>query len=272
MKMKKKIISKWYKLLDFPTSFDEDFYSVLNKVDCSIFTNIDGYDASLHSPKENLLAYLYFCEDLQQRYQEKAIPQSILFDTLHDIVIWTNVHYQVHEELGLSELSWLKRHLSFKLFKLGRLQYCINGSEFDILDLGLKKDDSIIEVHIPEGEPLLLEKCKESLKNAQTFFRKYFPEYEYEYYTCHSWLLDQSLLSLIDKTSNIALFQTLFHLRQSDNSDALLKYNFRWDATRENLSNLPAKSSLAKKIKRAIEEGKIFHETLGFIPKNSIDE
>lgn len=271
-KMKKTIVCKWYKLLGFPQNFDEAFYSALNSVDCAIFTNIDDYDTSLYSPQENLLSYLYFCEQLQKRYQEKEIPSSILLDTLHDIVIWTNVHYQVHNEFGLSELSWLKRHLSFKLFKLGRLQYCISGSEFDVLDIGLKKDDGIIEVHIPEGEPLLLDACKASLKNAQAFFRTYFPAYEYEYYTCHSWLLDKSLLSIMDKNSNIALFQTLFQLRQNDVSDALLKYIFRWDATRKNLHDFPANSSLAKKVKRAIEDGQIFHETLGVIPKNSIND
>lgn len=265
--MKRKIIRKWYQLLEFPSNVDERFYAMLSQTDCNSFTDIENYNTKTHTPIENLFAYLYFCENLQNRYAQRNIPQNVLLDTLHDIVIWTNTHHQVHQTLGLSETDWLKRHLSFKLFKVGRLQYCISGSEFDIPKLSLQKGAPIIEIHIPEGEPLLLEKCKNSIQNAGAFFQHYFPEYTYEYYTCHSWLLDENLLSVIDKNSNIALFQTLFCLCQNDISDALLKYVFRWDATRENLSGFPAKSSLAQKIKKAIAEGTIFHETLGYIPK-----
>ena len=265
--MKKEIIKKWYRQLHFPSELNEGFFELLSQTDCKAFTAIENYDANTHSPIENLFAYLYFCEELQNRYQQRGIPQTVLLDTLHDIVVWTNTHRQVHQTLGLSETDWLKRHLSFKLFKVGRLQYCISGSEFDIPKLRVKKGDPIIEIHIPEGEPLLLDKCKSSIQSAGAFFKRYFPEYTYEYYTCHSWLLDENLLSIIDKNSNIALFQTLFSPCQKDISDALLKYIFRWDATRETLSNFPAKSSLAQKIKKAVEAGKTFHETLGYIPK-----
>lgn len=268
--MKKSIVKKWYRLLRFPIEYDERFYALLDSIDCTRFTSVTSYDETQYSPIENLFAFLYFCEDLELRYQRQGIPQTVLFDTLQDIVIWTSVHLSVHGELGLSEISWLKRHLSFRLFKLGRLQYCMAHSEFDIPSVNLKKGEPVVEVHIPEGESLLLEKCQSSLALAQAFFAQYFPDYAYDYYTCHSWLLAPSVLAIIDKTSNIANFQTLFHLAHNDISDALLRYTFRWDTTRENLNDFPAKSSLAKAIKAEIEKGTLFHETLGYIPKNSL--
>ena len=81
--------------------------------------------------------FLYFCEDLEKYYKKTGISEDILLDTLSDIVVWTKIHFRINKKIGLSETHWLVRHLSGRLFKLGRLQFCMESEE--------------IEVHIQEG-------------------------------------------------------------------------------------------------------------------------
>ena len=200
--MKKNIIKKWYSLLKFPEKYDLQFKELLDSSDCEDLTSLSEYE-DYNNKGKNLLAFLYFCEELSVKYKAKNIPDEILYDTLSDIVIWTNTYFSISKKLGLDETNWLKKHLSFKLFKLGRLQFCIADSEFDIPGYSIGKGDRILEVHIPQAGPLNFEKCKESFENSKKFFSKYFKEYDYKCFTCHSWLLDKALLPFLSENSNI---------------------------------------------------------------------
>ncbi len=264
--MKTKIVTKWYKKLSFPQKYDAEFYELLEKLPIEA-EKIESWDYNSKSPEENILAYLYFCEALEEKYRALGIPEEILLDTLSDIVIWTNTHVGLTGKFGLSETNWLARHLSFRLFKLGRLQFCMADSEFDIEEIGLKKDSPVMEIHIPEGEPMLPERCVASIRASRPFFKKYFPDFKYFAYTCHSWLLDREVLALAGEGSNITAFASLFKIAREDESDALFKYIFKWNATRDMLPSYEAKSSLAKKVKEAGISGVRFHESLGYILK-----
>lgn len=264
--MKQNLIRKWYNKLSFPEKYNEEFEHLIESTPISA-ESIENWDYKAKTPEENVLAYLYFCEALEKKYEALGIPEKILLDTLSDLVIWTNTHYKLTGKFGLSETGWLYRHLSFKLFRLGRLQFCMADSEFGIEEIGLRAGAPVVEVHIPEGEPLPLSICKESLAYADDFFAKYFQDFKYFTYTCHSWLLDPSIIPLVGEESNIAAFRGMFKIVQNDDSDALFKYIFRWNATREDIKDIEAKSSLAKKVKAAALLGERFHESLGYILK-----
>lgn len=260
--MKKNIIKKWYSALNFPEKYDTLFKELIDRIECENFDSIDNYK-TFDDKEKNLLAFLYFCEELAAKYKDARIPEKILYDTLSDIVIWTNTYFSITGKLGLDETNWLKRHLSFKLFKLGRLQFCIADSEFDIPSYEVSKGDQVVEVHIPEYGPLIYDECEKSFENAKEFFEIYFRDYNYKCFTCHSWLLDRALLPYLNEGSNIRSFMTLFVPVHDDDSYALIKYIFRWDARKETLASFEAKSTLAKKIAAAVNAGVIFHETLG---------
>ena len=263
----KKIIEKWYNKLSFPSLYDEEFSSLLSKLPSDLPSRIEDFSAESYSHGECLLIYLYFCEDTQKRYERLGIGEDILIDTLSDIVTWTNTHYSLYGKLGLSELNWLSRHLKARLFKLGRLQFCIADAEFDIEEIGVSRGDAILEIHIPEGEPMTPDRCKASIARADTFFKNYFPDYKWSFYTCHSWLLDDTLLSFVKPDSNIAEFYKLFKISDKTLSDSGLKYIFRRDTTRENISSFEAKSSLGAKIKAHVEAGCALYEGLGYIKR-----
>ena len=263
----KSIIKKWYTRLNFPKDTEAAFLCALDN--CPIDSNmtIERYNTSCDDGKINLLYFLFFCEELEKKYKKSGIPERVMLDTLGDIAIWTRVWSELMGELYLGELNWLKRHLKMKLFRLGRLQFCISPSEFDIDVKEIKKGDKIIEIHIPEGEPLSPQECINSIDEARRFFSRFFPEYEYKLFTCHSWLLDRSLSEFLSPSSNILQFADLFRVVRRDTSDALLGYIFKWGIRRDELGNCPTRSSFAEKIKAAALDGRAFYECLGYIEK-----
>ena len=100
---------------------------------------------------------------------------------------------------------------------------------------------------------------------AKDFFMKFYPEYKYKCFSCHSWLMDKSLKELLKPDSNILMFQDMFDVFVPEESYAILRYVFKWNTTKENLDSCVAVSSFAKKVKERVKDGKKFHEALGII-------
>ena len=263
----KQTILRWYNKLKFPQEYNEAFVNLLNAYTGDGWTDVRSYDAQSHTAQENLLAYLYFCEALEKKYKKYGIDEQILLHTLSDIVIWTNVWFSIKQELGLGETEWLKRHLSFRLFRLGRLQFCFGEFEKDYSEMNIKKGDNVIEVHIPNDGKLLYEQCDASFEQAEAFFAYYFPDFYYRFYSCHSWLLDEGVCVFLDENSNICRFGARFQAIDRNMSDEIIRYVFRWDATRKNIDSFNANTKLARALKIAAEKGEIFYEVLGIIRK-----
>lgn len=265
IKSKEEIIEKWYKKLGFPQSFDKEFYQMLKEIKISDFTSIKTYDFNEGDGRKNLLSFLYMCENLKQLYDEKAISSEILYDTLKDIVIWTKTWTELKGSLFLGETGWLSNHLDMRLFKLGRLQFCMSKLSEDIPCANLSKGDNVLEVHIPAEGPMLRQSCEQSIEMAKKFFKTYYPDFEYKCFTCHSWLLDTSLKELLDDNSNIIQFQDMFDIVHEEKSDAILRYIFKWDTTRSNLHEAVCTSKFAQKVKDRIISGDDFYSSLGIL-------
>ena len=263
----KTAIKKWYDTLGFSKKYDDEFNEALEQIKISDAISIDEYDLNEKDGKRNFLSYLYMCEKLSADYKEKGISEDILIDTLKDVPRWTDTWSGLKNGLYLGELSWLKRHLSMKLFKLGRLQFCMGECEHDVPEYGLFKGDNVMEVHIPEEGPLDIEECKLSIERAKAFFEEYFPEFQYKYFTCHSWLLDKTLAEMLNENSNILKFQKLFDIPLADKSDAIFGYIFRWKADRNEIKSCPCNSGFAESIKKRALSGGAFFEGLGIIKK-----
>lgn len=261
----KNIIRKWYAKLGFPAEWDSAFEELLEKTELSP-CGIDDYDHNADFAR-NFPMYLYFCEDLQKQYKQRGIEEKYLLDTLGDIVIWAKTHYGMHQRLGVSETNWLYRHLTMKLIRLGRLQFCMAPAEHGTPDGRISEGENVLEIHIPEGEKLDCEACFKSIDAAKAFFAKYFPEFDYKYFTCHSWLLDSTLKKMLPEKSNILKFQKLFEVVFEDDSNRIIRYVFSWDMTEEKLADAACISSFSEKVKTHILSGNTFHESLGIIKK-----
>ena len=142
----------------------------------------------------------------------------------------------------------------------------MGGAEHDVPKYGLKKGDPVIEVHIPAGEKLSPEECKKSFDAAREFFAKYFPDYKWEYFTCHSWLLDPSLDNLMDG-GNILAFRDMFDVTVDEDSAAILRYVFKWNTSTLNLKSAVCPNAFAERVKKYALAGGALHESFGVIKK-----
>lgn len=164
------------------------------------------------------VALLYSVEFTYPKYQKAVISDEIYFETMKDIAVWC----ENNNNKGLKNLPWIKNHLNFDLFKIGRLQFqiykCDNRTlNYDLLPFNF--GENLIYVHIPQGEKLVYAECVNSLKNAKRFFGEYFPNYDFDYFFCESWLLYGENWQFMNSSSNILQFSTLFDLVYSVEDD-----------------------------------------------------
>ncbi len=266
----KAIIRKYFELIGFCKDYDS-FFPLLSRAaemyDIPSLTNDKLRE--IGDPVLNLARLLFKCEELSKKYNELGIEYSIFLDTVSDIKIWADTYFKTHgEQLGLGEINWLLYHTEFRLFRLGRLQFAFGSAEADINEKGLCRGDDIIEVHIPEGSPLTKEECTASFNAADIFFKKYFPEYKYRFYTCHSWLLDANLKKLLKSGSNILKFAELFDIVSSNESYAAVKYIFGWNETKESaIEKDYPDGSFKKKMQEYLASGGALEESYGIIKR-----
>lgn len=164
--------------------------------------------------------YLYFflrlALDAHEDYQKYGIDDTIYFDTFRDIKIWSDNCKRDHGEAGLDHSNWLSLHVRLLLFRLGRLQFQPEILDEDLHINGriVKKGERILNLHIPQGEPLDYGTCLDSLSRCRTFFKE-----PYQEIICYSWLLCPTLKQLLRPESNILRFQSLFEIFDT-NSDS----------------------------------------------------
>jgi len=265
------IIVKWYVELGFSGRYDREFYPALEEIYVSPDTAIETYDESSTDGKRNFLSLLYMCQALSERYTERGIPDEILYATLKDIRIWTDLWSEIKGELYLGQVFWLKYHLTMKLFRIGRLQFCHSAPGKAYLEYGISESDGTLDVHIPADGKLDIDECLCSFAMAKKFYAKYYPEKQYTYFNCHSWLLDETLKKYLPPDSNIIRFGDMFERISSDEAYNLFRYLFRWDIKNvELLAKAVTTSSFSARIKDAALNGEKFYETLGIILKENV--
>ncbi|ACT03879.1 acyltransferase domain-containing protein [Paenibacillus sp. JDR-2] len=157
-----------------------------------------------------MLLYLFarFAVDAYEEYRIRGIEDNIYFDTFTDIRIWSEACYRDYGEYGIEEYNWLQEHVRLQLFRLGRLQFqpmAFNGESLKAGQRLVEKNQLVLNVHIPEGEPLTPDAVSHSFLIARKFFRG-IPSV----YICSSWLLYPGLDQVLKAESNILKFQWLF--------------------------------------------------------------
>lgn len=266
----KSIIEKWYLKLGFPQKYNEEFYKALDEITIPEDISPDTYDPESTDGKRNLLSFLYMCESAEKKYKQKGIDESILLDTLYDIVRRTNTWSDIKGELYFGDIFGVGEQIKLKIFKIGRLEYYMETSRFECLKHNLKKGDNTVSVHIPASGPLDYDECVKSLKLAKEFFAKYYPDFGFDCFICGSWLLDKSLAQILKPDSNILRFQTLFDIVTQAEDEAILCYVFARNATLKNLDRFTPPNRLAEEVKKRYESGGVFYSGLGIIDADSI--
>ena len=214
------------------------------------------------------VALLYSVEFTYPKYQKAVISDEIYFETMKDIAVWC----ENNNNKGLKNLPWIKNHLNFELFKLGRLQFqiykCDNRTlNYDLLPFNF--GENLIYAHISQGEKLVYAECVNSLKNAKRFFCEYFPNYDFDYFFCESWLLYGENWQFMNSSSNILQFSTLFDLVYSfdDDRQAIERIFGKRQLIK---SKYQENTALQRSAKRFMQNGGKLGEGIGILFKGDI--
>lgn len=184
-------------------------------------------------------------------YRKRDISVDIAIATLSDIARWEEEYERTHEgRPGLSEIRWLKYHLQLQLFALGSLQYQLLPEEDGIFTLNL---------HIPKDSDISLPSVLSSFEKTRQFFKK-----DKIKIKCFSWLLSDELSSLLDDSSRIKAFSSLFTKVSSDYGRRQAEERI-FGHLEDNPENYEVETSLATKAREYLMKGGKLPVTSGFL-------
>lgn len=215
-----------------------------------------------------LAVCLTYTKYTKEQYARLKIDDKIFYDTMGDLRIWC----ENNGNKGLKNYAWIQNHLKSELFRLGRLQFQLftcDNPHYDYSYLPFEKGDKAIFVHIPQGEKLIYSDCVESLKTAKAFFAEHFPDYDYRFFICESWLLFEDNWRFMKSGCNILQFQSLFDIVMSSTDDRQAIERI-FGKRRLIKKNYPERTSLQRSAKEFMLDGGKPGEGLGVIDKNEI--
>ena len=167
-------------------------------------------------------------------------------------------------EITETENSWIG-HTFDEKGRVKRETVTLDRSEWSIL---LKPGDPVIGVHIPPIGSITPEWVDRTLKTAQKFFEKYYPEYDYKAFTCHSWMMDPQLIDMVGENSNIAKFQRRYDiLGIKSNGTGVFGFVFLKPDKNFDLAELPENTTLERKLKHHYMTGNAVYELYGYFLK-----
>lgn len=259
------------KRLGLSESLIEDISSLNEKEILALADKCCGGDFHCLRKKNNTLRIGVILECAKRArvfYDEKGMDEKIYYDTFSDIKIWA----EKCSDGKKFNYGWLQNHCRCELFRLGRLQFQLYPCRNKTLvykKLPFSYGESLIYVHIPEGEPLSSQKCEEAFLKSKTFFEIFFPEYEYRYYFCESWLLYEGNSRFMKKESNILSFASRFTHAYSVKIDAQAIERI-FGRRRLFIKKYPESTSLQKAAKEFMKKGGKMGVGIAYIDKKSI--
>ncbi|MCX7016605.1 MAG: acyltransferase domain-containing protein [Candidatus Sumerlaeota bacterium] len=119
----------------------------------------------------------------------------------------------------------------------------------------LETGDAVLDVHIPSGGAMTLEKCRESMQMALEFFPRYVPQWRFRGFGCMSWILDTQIQEMFPPTANMPRFQreTYLHPHPSTGREGLY-FIFVTDSV--DPATAPRDTSLRRAYVELLEAGK----------------
>lgn len=182
---------------------------------------------------------------IYDKYQEKQIAETVYTDTMKCFPRFLKECKKKNGRLFFDRGWWTYRQVSMNIFRIGELEY----------QFAEQDGEHVIGIHIPSDADLSEEAVAASLRHAELFFQTYYGSYEFKKYTCHSWLMSPVLKSMLPEGSHIRSFQDRFDIIREDKKDKeYIEWLFQVPADTDH-QNLPAGTSLQKKVKELLLDG-----------------
>lgn len=119
----------------------------------------------------------------------------------------------------------------------------------------LRHGDTVLDLHIPRGEKLTVENCRDSFTRAFSFFPNFFPERPYKGVSCHTWFFTPQLQQILPPESNLVQFQREFYLFPHPGNQAFL-WSYVFGEKYPDPTTAPQDTSLRQSVLEWIAEGK----------------
>ena len=219
----------------------------------SVWAEIQGMEAPDNDDGAGILIrQLMIAADSRKYGAWKDIPEEIWMETMKCFPRFIAEHRRSYGRDGFDRYGWTTRQIGAKLFRIGELEYEMTDEN----ERGRKE----IGLHIPSDARLEADRLNDSLREADAFFRTYYPEWADAPRTCESWLLSPVLKELLPEGSRILKFQDAFDLLETlPEDDAALEWVFYVaEGQREGLDirGLPENTSLQRKMKAMMLKGR----------------
>jgi hypothetical protein len=134
---------------------------------------------------------------------ETKVMESMLLKSVSEVLGLNDIYNRNLDDIRISQMLWGIYIINMKIIEVGRLQYEHYKDE----------ENEYIKIHIPEGEKLTYDNVVKSINKSKEYINKYFGISEFNYY-CTSWLLSPQIKEMLNKSSNIYKFQTLFIIEE----------------------------------------------------------
>lgn len=122
----------------------------------------------------------------------------------------------------------------------------------------LTAGDSVLALHIPAGESLNVDACRDSFQQAATFFPRYFSTIPTpRAVTCNSWLFYPELCDILPSDANIVRFQKAFLCFPSPGANANQTYERVFAPYGRAITREKLKSTLQHRLFDHIEAGHV---------------
>ncbi|HZX04113.1 acyltransferase domain-containing protein [Kribbella sp.] len=173
----------------------------------------------------------------------------------------------LYGEGGLHTQNWVTHHFRGAIYALDRLHFERQRCWYDATDQnGPAPGEPVLGLHIPEGR-LTPESVDAALDRARDFFRTHYPDEQYRFATCVSWVLDPQLTEYLAADTNLIRFQQRFTLLpETDKDDSATVVEFLFKRPLAELDSLPRTTTLQRAVVDHIRAGRPWRFRTGWFP------
>ena len=194
--------------------------------------------------------------DTRAGYREAGIPDEIFLATMGCFSRFVREHRESFGRYGFDRFFWTFRQLSRGIYRIGELEFDLHCGH-----------ENALGIHIPSDARLA--SCRESCRRALDFMKRFHPDFCFDRFHCHSWLLSPELKKLLDPSSHILAFQSDFTLEDVDlDSEGYKLWLFKRGGLA--LQDAPENTSLQRRAKAHLLSGGKIGEAAGYIPLERI--
>ena len=229
----------------------------------------------LHPYTVNMVLQLYCLEPLRKIYLQEGFSEEFFWRLAQNMQKHLTSCKQEFNVWGNALDVWEWVFHERQCVSFGRLRFEPYPHYCDVSYKGIKKNDTIILIHVPSGEPLSFDAVTDSLRQGYEHFKSRFPNGVVPF-VARAWMLYPPYFeNVFTKGSNLQRFASLFHILEQYPDDTFKHFPYIFGCTYKDndFSKLPQNTSLQRNLVAFLSEGNLMGSGYGilFYGENGIE-